>query len=200
MDNDRMKDFDVDIDFQTTFDPLDIFPDAVRASRIQDGELKKHPAGIYLQNMPKDPVTDLAAIPYADAAEYGFFKIDFLHLGILDFFNSKEEIRVLSRTEPDWNMLRDPEVVGKLFQIHNHFETVYQISPTSVIELADCIAIIRPSKRLLLKEYLKNRTKIRDTILYKKPEDGRQYFKKAHSIAYAKTIILQLHLIKAKLM
>lgn len=195
-----MKDFDVDIDFPTSFDPLTVFDQAVRASRLQDGEIKKHPAGIYLQNMPKDPVTGLAAIPYDRAGDFGFFKIDFLHLNLLDFFQSKEEIRILSREEPDWNLLRDPEAVSKLFQIRNHFETVYKISPTSVIELADCIAIIRPSKRLLLDAYLKDRNKIRETLLYKKPEDGKQYFKKAHSIAYAKTIILQLHLIKAKLL
>ena len=187
---------DIDIDFKTSFDPLDIFPTAVRASRIQDGEIKKHPAGIYLQHMPKDKITNLAAIPFNQADDEGFFKIDFLHLSLLDFFESKEEIRHLSQMEPDWFLLRSPDVVSKLFQIHNHFNVVDQIKPMSVQDLADCIAIIRPAKRYLLPAYVKDKVATRKE-LYVKPDDGRPYFKKAHSIAYSLTIVLQLHLIKA---
>ena len=187
---------DVDIDFPTSFDPLDIFKTATRASRVQDGELKKHNAGIYFQNIPVDHQTGFAAIPFKQAQEMDYFKIDFLHLSFLDNFGSKREIRALLQKEPDWLLMQSPEVISKLFQIHNHIETVQRIKPQSTQELADCIAIIRPGKRYLLEAYLKDRNAVRPH-LYTKPEDGRAYFKKPHAISYALTIILQLHLIKA---
>lgn len=187
---------DVDIDFRTDFDPLTIFEDAIRASRVQDGELKPHPAGIYFQNIAKDKITNLAAIPYQQAEEQGYFKIDFLHLSLLDNFENKDEIRVLLDKEPDWVLLQSPDTVTKLFQLHRHFELVSQVRPQSVQELADCIALIRPGKRHLLKAYLKDRDAVRGE-LYTKPDDGRPYYKKPHSVAYALTIVLQLHLIKA---
>lgn len=187
---------DVDIDFRTDFDPLELFKDSVRASRVHAGELLKHNAGIYFQHIPKDKLTGLAAIPYKEAGELGYFKIDFLHLSILDNFESKDEIRTLLKRKPDWMLLQSPDVVSKLFQLHSHIELVSRVNPQSVQELADCIALIRPGKRFLLEGYLKNRDVIRKE-LYRKPDDDRAYFKRSHSIAYALTIVLQLHLIKA---
>jgi len=186
---------DIDIDFPTSFDPLDIFDQAVRASMIKNGELTKHPAGAYLQNIAKDKVTGLAAIPYKQAEEMGYFKIDFLHLSVLDYFDSKDEIRALLKVDPDWSILQDEEQVSKLFQIHNHFKVLDLIKPTSVEELADAIALIRPAKRQLQHAYTKNKQLIRQE-LYIRPDDDQYYFKKSHSIAYALTIVLQLHLIK----
>lgn len=187
---------DVDIDFPTDFDPLDYFKTAVRASRVQNGELKKHNAGVYFQAIPKDTLTGFAAIPYEQAQDIGYFKIDFLHLSFLDNFGSKNEIRALLKKEPDWLLLQSPDAVSKLFQLHNHFELVSQVKPQSVQELADCIALIRPGKRYLLNAYIKKRDVIRQE-LYRKPDDGRAYYKKPHAVAYALTIVLQLHLIKA---
>ena len=186
----------MDIDLRTDFDPLEHFPDAVRASRVQDGELKSHPAGVYFQKMAKDKQTNLAAIPFHEAEDEGYFKIDFLHLSLLDNFESKEEIRILLKKEPDWCLLQSAVVVSKLFQLHQHFDVVSAVKPTSVIELADCIALIRPGKRYLLKYYLEDRERVRKS-LYKKPKDDKPYFKKPHAISYALTIVLQLHLISA---
>jgi len=186
---------DIDIDFPSDFDPLDYFDQAVRASMVKNGDLKKHPVGAYLQNMPKDKITDLAAIPYEQAEELGYFKIDFLHLSLLDNFTSKDEIRALVKIEPDWNLLLDEDVVSKLFQIHRHYKILKQIKPSSVQELADSISLIRPGKRNLLDAYIKNKELIRQE-LYRKPDDGQYYFKKSHAVSYALTIVLQLHLIK----
>ena len=187
---------DVDIDLKTSFDPLDYFPTAIKASRVQDGVLKPHPAGAYFQNIPKDKITGFAAIPFREAEDEGYFKIDFLHLSLLDNFESKEEIRILLKKEPEWAMLHDPKVVEQLFQIHKHYNLVTQVNPQSVQDLADCIALIRPAKRYLLNYYLKDRIATRKA-LYQKPDDGRPYFKKPHAISYALTIVLQLHLINA---
>lgn len=190
---------DVDIDFQTTFDPLDHFDQAVRASRVFNDELVKHPAGAYLQNIPVDSMTGLSAIPFKEAEELEYFKIDFLHLSLLDNFTSKAQIRKLADIDPDWTLLYSAETVQKLFQISKHYELIFKVKPTSVQQLADCIALIRPAKRHLLDAYAEAPEVIRPEI-YRKPDDDKYHFKKPHAIAYAVTIVLQLHLIKGGLL
>lgn len=185
---------DIDIDTPTKFDPTKIFKQAVPASMVKDGVLVKHPCGHYFQNIPVDPHTDLAAIPYEQAEELGYFKVDFLHLSVLDHFASKAEIRMLLTLEPNWNLLLNEQNVSKLFQIHRHSRLLAKIHPRSVQDLADCIALIRPGKRHLIDDYLTNRDEIRAKHLYTKDEEGYT-FKRSHAIAYAMTIVLQLHLI-----
>ena len=194
---------DIDIDLPTTFDATKLF-EVVRASMVKNGELVKHPVGVYFQRIAEDPITGLAAIPYKDAEQLGYFKIDLLHLSLLDYFNSKEEMRALLKREPNWNLLKREAVVQKLFQINKQFELVNQVQPRSVETLADCIALIRPSKRPLINTYVKAKTeeqkeKIR-RLLYSKPQDNNVWFKKAHAVAYALTIVLQMHLIEAEIL
>jgi len=191
---------DVDIDFPTTFDPLDYFDEAIRASMVnKDAELIKHPAGVYFQSIPQDSLTKLAAIPYKTAEELGYFKFDFLHLSLLDYFESKDEIRELIKIEPDWMLLESAVHVQKLFQLSKHYDVVSMVKPKTVQELADCIALIRPGKRFLLNAYIKDRNAVRKE-LYRKDEEAQYYFKKSHAISYALTIVLQLHLIKGKVL
>jgi DNA polymerase III alpha subunit len=187
---------DIDLDFPPSFDPRTIFPQAVPASMVRDGDLAKHPCGHYLQNIPVDNVTGWAAIPYEEAEVMGYFKIDFLHLTTLDYFESKKEIRALLKREPDWDILMNEEHVQKLFQISKHHYLISQVRPKSVQELADVVALIRPNKRHLLQEYKQNKEKIRPQ-LYRRGSDDKSSFKRSHALAYAMTIVLQLHLIEA---
>ena len=189
---------DVDIDLGTAFDPLEHFK-AIRASRVQNGQLLKHNAGVYFQKIPVDEQTGLAAIPYKEAEEMGYFKIDFLHIGLLDDFESKEQIRALVNIPPKWEMLEDPDVVERLFQLGKHFDLVQKVKPRSVLEIADCIALIRPHGRRCLSAYMQDRVNTRK-VLYTKPDDGLVWFKKGHSVAYALNVVLQLHLIRGGLL
>ena len=106
---------------------------------------------------------------------------------------------MLIRKEPDWTLIQSPVVVPKLFQLAKHYELVTQVHPESVLELADCIALVRPHGRRLLDKYLQDREGTR-TALYSKPVDGRAYYKRSHAVAYSLVIVLQLHLIKAGVM
>lgn len=188
---------DIDIDFPTNFDPLEYFPMAIRASMVTNNKLTNHQCGIYFQPIPTDLLTGFAAIPYKEAEKLGFFKIDFLHLSLLDNFNHKEEIKMLMKKEPDWGMLQVPSVVEKLFHLHNYYDLLIRVKPHSVEDIADVLALMRPGKQYLLDDYLKDKKRVRKT-LYKKPQrEGGFYFKKSHAISYALTIVLQLHLIKA---
>lgn len=186
---------DIDIDLQTKFKPAEYFDNATVASMVTKEELVKHPCGAYFQNIACDPTTKLAAIPYKEAQQLGYFKIDFLHLSVLDDFTSKEEIRALMKVDPDWDLLLDEEQVSKLFHIKNHFDLINRIRPTNVHELGDAIALIRPGRKHLLDKYMQDKEFVRDHMLYVKNADDEYSFKRSHAIAYAFNIILQLHLI-----
>lgn len=185
---------DIDIDFPTNFDPRSIMKEAIPASMIKGRDLVKHPCGHYFQTIPVDHHTGLSAIPYEEAEVLGFFKIDFLHLSVLDNFKSKAQIRALIKEPPNWDILLDETSVSKLFQIHRNHRLLTKVRPHSVQELADCIALIRPGKRHLVDAYISNKSKTRP-LLYARSDDG-YYFKKSHAISYALTIVLQLHLIE----
>jgi hypothetical protein len=187
---------DIDIDVKSDFRSEKIFPTAVRASVYKDEKLSPHPCGLYFQDVPKDPLSGLAAVPYDVGENLGCFKIDFLSVHVYDHFSSREEIKELLKHEPDWLLLSQPSVVVQLFQVSKHLELLSQLKPHSVIELADALALIRPQKRYLLKYYLEDPEQTRE-FLYKKEQGTEGYaFKKAHAIAYALVIVLQLHLIK----
>ena len=111
-------------------------------------------------------------------------------------FSSHDEIKELIKHPPDWTLLKIPSVVDQLFQLSRHYDLVSQVAPTSVIELADCLALIRPQKRFLLKYYLQDRVKFRPELYKFEKHDEGYAFKKSHAIAYALVVILQLHLIK----
>lgn len=183
---------DIDIDLPTTFNPTSVFK-WPRACLVKNGELTPHPCGVYPQNIPVDHLTKFAAIPYKEAEELGYIKLDFLHLSVYDHFNSREEIDALLEIEPDWTLLTIPSEQAKLFQLSKHGDILSAIKPKNIEELADVLALIRPGKKQYVKLYKTQKESTR-RILYAKDESGYS-FKKSHAIAYAMVIVLQLHLI-----
>lgn len=186
---------DVDIDLPTNFNTQELFPNFKRASIVKNDFLSPHNCGHYIQNIPTDSITGLAAIPFREAEELGYLKLDFLHLHVYDYFNSRDEIDALLDTEPDWGLLTIPDEQVKLFQLAKHGDVLSAIKPKNTEELADVLALIRPGKRQLLKLYRAQKEQTRK-ILYSKDENGFS-FKKSHAICYAMVIQLQLHLITA---
>jgi len=184
---------DIDIDLQTSFRPEKLFPKFTRASIVKNDQLMTHPCGVYPQNIPKDFVSGFAAIPYKEAEDAGYLKLDFLHLGVYDHFQSRDEIDALLEIEPDWGLLTIPSEQAKLFQLNRHGDILSTVKPKNIEELADILALIRPGKKQLVKLYMSQREATR-RILYAKDENGYS-FKKSHALAYAMVIVLQLHLI-----
>lgn len=185
---------DIDIDVQSTFDPLKVFKHWTRASVIKNNELTPHPCGVYPQVIPIDPFTELSAIPYNAANDLQYLKIDFLHLQVYDNFKSRKEIDDLLKIEPNWALLQDKSTWPKLFQLSKHGEMLASLKPSSIHELADCMALIRPGKKNFIGLYKKSPAEARK-ILYAKDETGYS-FKKSHSLAYSFVVWLQLHLIE----
>lgn len=196
-----MTDFraDVDIDFSSRFEPNVVFPTWCRASLIKNEELSPHPCGYYPQNIPVDQVSNLAAIPYEEAEELGFFKLDFLVNHVYDHFESREEILELLNIEPDWSILLQREHFDnqKIFQLSKHYDLMLRLRPSSVQDVADAIALIRPGKSSVIQLYIAQKEIVRP-LLYEQSEEYS--FKKSHAIAYSLVIVLQLHLISLGLL
>lgn len=150
---------------------------------------------MYPQSISIDPLSKLSAIPYSAAEDLGYLKIDFLHLSHYSAFSSRAEIEELVQKDPDWSLLEVPSTQQKLFQLAKHGDLLSKIKPKSVIELADCMALIRPGKKQFVGLYVKDKESCRK-ILYAKDEETGYSFKKSHAIAYAYVVVLQLHLIE----
>ena len=185
---------DIDIDTPPSFDPTKVFTLWPRASVLRDGKLTPHPCGVYPQTMPRDPLTKLSAIPYSEAEELGFLKVDFLHLSVYSRFGSRAEIDELLALEPNWTLLQLESTHSKLFQLAKHGDLLISVKPKNILELADCMALIRPGKKVLIGLYTKNRTEARKALYAK--DDAGYSFKKSHALAYAFVVHLQLHLIE----
>ena len=179
---------DIDIDFVDRDHALTLFRH-IRASRTDEGKLVKHNTGVYLHRVPVAAESNVCAIPYDQAEEKDFFKIDFLNVGIYKGVRNEEHLVQLMNTEPLWDLLEDEDFVNLLFHVNGHGSTLRQMKPKSVEQLAAILAMIRPAKRYLLGE---SWSKVLSEV-WQKPENDEYYFKKSHATAYAVAIVVQMN-------
>ena len=69
---------DIDIDLPDRDAILRLIPHVPAAMR-QDGQVRRHNSGVYVTNIPRDPINDCAALDYQEAEDRGYFKLDFLN-------------------------------------------------------------------------------------------------------------------------
>ena len=181
---------DIDIDFLDRTVVLDKINHIV-ASRQTDTGLVQHNTGIYVQNIPHNPITNLSTIDYKNAEERGYFKIDFLNVHVYNGVRDNDHLISLMETEPLWELLVNEEFVNLLFHLNGHVDILKQTLPTSVEQLAAVLAMIRPAKRYLIG---KDWTTIM-TEVWIKPDNDAYYFKHAHAISYAMAVVVQMNLL-----
>lgn len=181
---------DIDIDFVDRDRALSVFAHTA-ASRVENNKLVKHNTGVYLHDVPVNARLNLCALPYDVAEEKGFFKIDFLNVGMYKGVRNEEHLIQLMNTEPLWELLEDDSFVNLLFHVNGHGGILRQMKPKTVEQLAAILAMIRPAKRYLLGE---SWSKILNEV-WQKPENDEYYFKKSHATAYAMAVIVQMNLI-----
>jgi len=75
--------------------------------------------------------------------------------------------------------------------VNGHGSILRQMIPTSIEQLGAILAMIRPAKRYLIG---KDWNTVMNEI-WVKPENDEYFFKKAHAIAYAHVIVVQMNLI-----
>jgi hypothetical protein len=187
---------DVDIDVADRNAILSELPH-IAASMVQDGDLVRHNVGVYFQSIPTDPLTNLASIPYKEAEERGYFKVDFLPLNIYKNVRDEQHLSVLVEQEPIWELLLEPDVTQNLFQLSGIVEGIptsellSAYKPTTIIQLAMFLALIRPRKKHLIGLSWEE---VEAEIWT--PGDPDLYgFKKAHAVSYACVVVVQMNLL-----
>lgn len=181
---------DIDIDFADRTKALDVIK-TIAAGIREDSTFKKHNTGIYCTSIPYNPVTGISTIDYKEAEDRGYFKIDFLNVGIYEGVRDEAHLIQLMETEPLWDLLLQEDFVNLLFHVNGHASILKQMAPASIEQLAAVLAMIRPAKRYLIgKEWTTVMTEV-----WKKPENNEYFFKKAHAIAYAQAVVVQMNLI-----
>lgn len=178
---------DIDIDFVDRAPALADLQHVV-AVQYRNGQRERHISGVYFQDIPIDPLDGMAVWGHEVAADKGYFKIDCLnnliYLGVRD---EAHLIDLLVR-EPPWDRFLQRAVVSELAHLSQHFAVVEQIKPQSILDVAICLALVRPGKRYLIG---RPRDQI-DAEIWQKTD--KFYFKKSHAVAYAASLIMQLNL------
>ena len=152
---------------------------------------KKHNTGVYFTEIPNNPVDNMSTVDHKSADSRGYFKLDFLNVSLYKAIKDENHLNTLLQKEPLWELLEHQDFVKQLFHVGEHSTILKKMKPKSVEELAMILAMIRPGKRHLLG---KTWTEISETV-GTRPESGEYYFKKAHAIAYAVAITVQMNLI-----
>jgi len=184
---------DIDIDFLNRSNVLDVIQH-IPAS-LEDG--KKHNTGVYCHAIPVNPLTGNANINYKEAEDRGYFKIDFLNVSAYDGVRSEEHLKELLATEPLWDLLEDPAVCDQLFHINGYHNLIAKLKPKSIEELSMFLALLRPGKKHLIPVCEKEGFQGIQQEIWTKTDDA-YFFKKAHAVAYAHVIVVQLNLICEK--
>ena len=178
---------DIDIDFADIDDVLAKLKH--RVAKLDTG--KKHNTGVYVTEVPHNPIDKLSTIDYKTAEDRGYFKLDFLNVSIYDKVKDEQHLKELMNKEPLWDLLEHQDFSDKVFHVSGHHTVLKQTKPDSIEKLAAVLAMIRPAKRHLI-------GKTWEEILSEvwiKPTDGSYYFKKAHAISYAVAVVVHMNLI-----
>jgi hypothetical protein len=76
--NAKARNLDIDLDFSDRSKILSLIEH--RIAKLENG--KNHNTGVYVTEIPHNPVTGQATIDYKTAEARGYFKIDFLNVSI----------------------------------------------------------------------------------------------------------------------
>jgi hypothetical protein len=188
---------DIDIDFPDRKNVLDIIKH-IPAMIDDNGTFKKHNTGVYCHSIPYNPLTGTASIDYKSAEDRGYFKIDFLNVTAYKDVKNEKHLTELLNIEPLWDLLYEKDICDQLFHINGYHNLLRELKPTSIVELAMVLAMIRPGKKHLIPICKDNGFQSIKDEIWTKTEDS-YFFKKAHAISYASVIIVQLNLICEKL-
>jgi hypothetical protein len=184
---------DIDIDLADREQLLQLIS-AVPAMQVQDGRIRKHNSGVYVTNIPYDPVNLCAAIDYETAEQRGYFKIDLLNMTVYNLVKTPEHYEQLLAQEPPWERLwTDTEWAGQLVHVGNYTDLLKSMRPDSIPRMAAFISIIRPGKAHLQNQPWKE---VFDSVW--DGDSSRGFvFKKAHAIGYAKLVALHMNLLNS---
>ena len=182
---------DIDIDFANRDKVLGLVKH-VPAAILRKGEWVKHNTGVFVTDVPQDPLTGLCTLDYEEAEKFGYVKLDLLNVSVYEQVKSVEHLDRLLSVEPRWDMLQHREFVEQVIHINNHFDLMQRMEPIdTVARMAMFLAVIRPAKRHLVGKPWQEVGK----EVWIKPTDGSYAFKKGHGVAYAHLVSVHMNLL-----
>jgi hypothetical protein len=179
---------DIDIDVPNRDAVLALIQHTV--ARQSNG--RRHNSGIYVTDIPRDPVLGCAAIDYETAEARGYFKIDLLNMSVYNLIRDTAHYEQMLTATPPWDRLwKEPNWTSQLVHIGNYQALLKSMRPDSIPRMAAFISVIRPGKA-----HLQNQPwpQVFDSVW--NGDDSRGYvFKKAHSLGYAALVALHMNLL-----
>jgi hypothetical protein len=182
---------DIDIDFADREQVLTLIK-ATAARQTVDGQVRRHNSGVYVTDIPVDPINHCASIDYKEAEDRGYFKIDLLNMSVYQLITDTEHYEAMIAKEPPWERLwTDDDFARQIVHVGGSIHLLKTMRPNSIQRMAAFIAVIRPGKA-----HLQNQTweTVFETVW---DGDGSKgfVFKKSHSISYAALVALHMNLV-----
>jgi len=182
---------DIDIDLADRDQLLKLIK-ATPARQLHQGQVRRHNSGVYVTDIPVDPVDACAAIDYETAEQLGYFKIDLLNMTVYQLIQSPEHYEQVLTLDPPWSRLwTDTEWSAQLIHIGNYTELLKSMRPDSIPRMAAFISIIRPGKA-----HLQNQPWDQVFESVWDGDSSRGFvFKKSHALGYSKLVTLHMNLL-----
>ena len=181
---------DIDIDLADREQVLKLIQHTP-AMQLTDGKIRRHNSGVYITDIPRDPVNKCAAIDYQEAEQRGYFKIDLLNMTVYQLIRDQAHYDEMLAAPVPWHRLQEREFCERIVHIGNHYDLVQQLQPDSIPRMAMFLAVIRPAKRHLAQG---GWSAIAQDI-WTLPEDNSYFFKKSHAVGYAQLVALHMNLV-----
>ena len=181
---------DIDIDLADRTKILDLIK-ATPARQENNGQIRRHNSGVYITDIPYDPVNNCASIDYQEAEQRGYFKIDLLNMSVYQLIKDSAHYEEILKLDPPWSRLMEREFCEQIVHIGNHYDLIRELQPDSIPRMAMFLAVIRPAKRHLAAGGWSAIAK----DIWTRPEDDSYFFKKSHAVGYAQLVALHMNLI-----
>ena len=179
---------DIDIDFANREDILKL----IQHTPARQSNGRRHNSGIYVTDIPRDPVNQCAAIDYEEAEQRGYFKLDFLNMSVYQLIRDPAHYEQMLTASPPWERLwTDGPWASQLVHVGNYTDLLRVMKPDSIPRMAAFISIIRPGKA-----HLQTRpwTEVFATV-WDGDESKGYTFKKSHAVSYAALVALHMNLL-----
>lgn len=178
---------DIDLDFADRDKALALFKHNP-ATIIKNGIAKKHNTGVYVTDIPMNPLTGSSTLDHKVADDRFYSKLDFLNLHVYDLVKDEQHLDLLTKTEPPWEKLLQREFCEQVIHINDSYNTIMTMKPDSIPRMAMFLSIMRPAKRHLIGS---SWAEIGETV-WVKPDNDLYFFKHAHAVSYA--LLVQVHM------
>ena len=179
---------DIDIDVPNR----DVLLQLIQHVPARLGNGRRHNSGVYVTEIPIDPINHCAAIDHQEAEQRGYFKIDLLNMSVYQQIRDPDHYQQLLATEPPWNRLwTDATWASQLVHVGNYTDLLAAMRPDSIPRMAAFISIIRPGKAHLQR---RDWNEVFATVW--DGDDSKGYmFKQSHAISYAALVALHMNIL-----